>query len=65
MSQSYSPPNPDAERRTYYPPNARDRPAHAASSVTPQVYAHVIRDQISAAADTFARSIPAGDEADC
>jgi len=28
-----------------------------------RVYDHVIRDQVTAAADIFARSIPAGDEA--
>jgi integrase len=39
------------------------RLGHADSSVTLRVYAHVIRDQIAAAADIFARSIPAGDEA--
>ena len=41
------------------------RLGHADPSVTLRVYAHVIRDQIAAAADIFARSIPAGDEAPC
>jgi integrase len=39
------------------------RLGHADPSVTLRVYAHVIRDQVAAAADVFARSIPAGDEA--
>jgi hypothetical protein len=38
------------------------RLGHADPSVTPRVYAHVIRDQV-AAADIFARSIPPSDEA--
>ena len=37
------------------------RLGHADPSVTLRVYAHVIRDQVAAAADIFARSIPAGD----
>jgi hypothetical protein len=36
---------------------------HADPSVTLRVYAHVIRDQVAAAAEIFARSIPAADEA--
>jgi hypothetical protein len=39
------------------------RLGHADPSVTLRVYAHVIRDQVAAAADIFARSIPAGAEA--
>ena len=39
------------------------RLGHTDPSVTLRVYAHVIRDQVAAAADIFARSIPAGDEA--
>ncbi len=39
------------------------RLGHADPSVTLRVYAHVIRDQVAAAADIFARSIPASDEA--
>jgi len=39
------------------------RLGRADPSVTLQVYAHVIRDQVAAAEDTLARSIPAGDEA--
>jgi integrase len=39
------------------------RLGHADPSVTLRVYAHVIRDQVAAAADVFARSIPAGHEA--
>jgi integrase len=39
------------------------RLGHADPSVTLRVYAHVIRDQVAAAADIFARSIPPGDEA--
>ena len=38
------------------------RPGHADPSVTLRVYAHVIRDQVAAAADIFARSISAGEE---
>jgi integrase len=37
------------------------RLGHADPSVTLRVYAHVIRDQVAAAADIFARSIPAGE----
>jgi len=37
------------------------RLGHADPSVTLRVYAHVIRDQVAAAADIFARSIPADD----
>jgi integrase len=37
------------------------RLGHADPSVTLRVYAHVVRDQVAAAADIFARSIPAGD----
>jgi hypothetical protein len=36
---------------------------HADPSVTLRVYAHVIRGQVAEAADVFARSIPAGDQA--
>jgi integrase len=39
------------------------RLGHADPSVTLRVYAHVIRDQVAQAADIFARSIQAGDEA--
>jgi integrase len=39
------------------------RLGHADPSVTLRVYAHVIRDQVAAAADIFARSIQAGDTA--
>jgi integrase len=39
------------------------RLGHADPSVTLRVYAHVIRDQVAAAADIFARSVPAGAEA--
>jgi integrase len=39
------------------------RLGHTDPSVTLRVYAHVIRDQVAAAAGIFARSIPAGDEA--
>jgi integrase len=39
------------------------RLGHADPSVTLRVYAHVIRDQVAAAADIFARSIPAGEGA--
>ena len=39
------------------------RLGHADPSVTLRIYAHVIRDQVAAAADIFARSIPASDEA--
>jgi integrase len=37
------------------------RLGHADPSVTLRVYAHVIREQVAAAADIFARSIPAGE----
>ena len=37
------------------------RLGHADPSITLRVYAHVIRDQVAAAADIFARSIPAAD----
>jgi integrase len=37
------------------------RLGHADPSVTLRVYAHAIRDQVAAAADIFARSIPAGE----
>jgi integrase len=40
------------------------RLGHADPSVTLRVYAHVIRDQVAVAADIFARSIPASNEAD-
>jgi hypothetical protein len=39
------------------------RLAHADPSVTLRVYAHVIRDQVAAAADIFTGSIPAGEGA--
>ncbi len=39
------------------------RLGHADPSVTLRVYAHVIREQVAAAADIFARSIQAGDPA--
>jgi integrase len=39
------------------------RLGHADPSVTLRVYAHVIRDQVAEAANVFARSIPARDEA--
>jgi integrase len=39
------------------------RLGHADPSVTLRVYAHVIRDQVADAADTFARSISASDAA--
>jgi hypothetical protein len=39
------------------------RLAHADPSVTLRVCAHLIRDQVAAAAEIFAGSIPAGDEA--
>ena len=39
------------------------RLGHADPSVTLRVYAHVIREQVAAAADIFARSIQAGDTA--
>ena len=39
------------------------RLGHADPSVTLRVYAHVVREQVAAAADIFARSIQAGDTA--